>query len=208
MLKRKVNFTHSFYLILFNYIKMKVFRYSFIIFIFTSCSAQHKKDCYNTQLDSLKAKAIYGEVKSKALDSLQSWINSGITASGIPPLRNRLKWKIDDAIFFNQKQTRVIFMILERDTVLGSKADYIDFFIGLKAKQDWCFYFKSVPSMYIARKLDNESTPHSFEELSAIGVEQVLKEYYKSGTCIIKDSFFDYDIKELQEQHKKFLNEK
>lgn len=186
---------------------MKVFIYSFVIFFFASCSAQHKKDCYNTQLDSLKATAIYGEVKNKALDSLQSWVNSGIMASGIPRLRNRLKWRIDDAIFFNQKKDRVIFMILESDTVLGSKADYIHFYLGIKKKQDWQFYFKSLPLMYIARKTENENA-HNFEELSAIGVEQVLKEYYKSGTRIIKDSFFDYDIKDLQEKHESFLNEK
>ena len=187
---------------------MKVFRYCLIVLFFASCSAQNKIECYKTQLDSLKATAIYNEVKSKSFDSLQSWINNGITASGIPPLRNRVTWKIDDAIFFNQEKTRVIFMILERDTVLGAKADYINFFIGIKAKQDWHFYFKSLPSMYIARKSDNESTPHSFEELSDIGIEQVLKEYYKRGTCIIQDSFFDYNIKDLQEKHEEFLNEK
>ncbi len=187
---------------------MKVFIYSFVTFFFASCSAQHRDNCYSAQLDSLKATAIYNEVNNKALDSLKSWINSGITASGIPPMRNGFEWKIDEAIFFNQKKTRVLFLILAKDTVFNSKSDYIHIYLGIKKKQDWQFYYKSLPTLYIARKADAESTPHSFEELSAIGVEQVLKEYYKPGTCIIKESFFDYDIKVLQEKHESFLNEK
>jgi hypothetical protein len=187
---------------------VKAFGYSIFVFFFAGCSAQNSKNCYYSLLDSLKTTAIYLEVKNKAYDSLHSWIDEGIMSSGIPPLRTRVKWKIDDAVFFNQSKNRVIFMILERDTVSDSKGDYINFFIGVKTKQDWQFYFKSLPSMYIARKADNENKVHSFEELSAIGVEQALKEYYEPGTCVIKDSFFDYDISDLQKQHKRFLDEK
>ena len=78
-------------------------------------------NCYFDQLNSLKGTAIYSDVKSQALDSLQSWVNSKIIASGIPPLRKRIEWRIDDAVFFNSKKTRVIFMILERDTALIQK---------------------------------------------------------------------------------------
>ena len=179
------------------------------MFFFTSCFSQnHKANCYANQLDSLKSTVVYADVKSKALDSLQSWIKSGIMASGIPPLRDGIEWKMDDAIFFNEKRTRVIFLILERDTVSSSKSDYVRFYFGVQTKQNWQFYFKSLPLMYIPRKPNDENRAQGFEELSAIGIEQVLKEYYKPASCTINESFFDYDIKNLREKHESFLNEK
>lgn len=188
---------------------MKIYIYALTIFFFTSCySQQHKTNCYNSQLDSLKNTVLYNNVKTRALDSLNSWINVGIMASGIPPLRDRLEWKIDDAIFFNKKRTRVIVMILERDTSINSKADYIAFYFGIQINQNWQFYFKSLPLLYMPRKLNYENTTQSFEELSSRGIEQVLKEYFKPGTCTINENFFDYDIENLQEKHESFLNEK
>ncbi len=129
-------------------------------------------------------------------------------ASGIPPLRNGFEWKIDDAVFLNSNKTRVIFLILEKDTVFNAKSDYLQFYFGIRTKNNWQFYFKSLPTMYIPKKLNGEYGAHSFEELSAIGIEQVLKEYYKRGTCKINDKFFDYDIRNLQEKHKNFLIDK
>src|SRR5258706_11786579 len=156
---------------------MKIYSCIPIMFFFTSCySQQHEANCYANQLDSLKRTVIYTDVKNKALDTLHSWISSGIMASGIPPLRNGFEWKIDDAIFFNKNRTRVILLIIEKDTVFNSKSDYIQFYFGIRTKQDWRFYFKSLLAMYIPRKINAENIPHSFEELSVIGTEQVLKE--------------------------------
>lgn len=188
---------------------MKIFKYALLLIVFSRCAAQQQQlGCYETQLAALKQTLLYTDVKSQALDSLHSWINNGIMASGIPPLRNGFEWKIDDAIFFNSNKTKVIFLILEKDTVSNAKSDYLQFYFGVRIKQHWQFYFKSLLTMYIPRKQNEEYKAHSFEELSATGIKQVLQEYYKRGTCNIDDKFFDYDLKNLQEKHENFLIDK
>lgn len=188
---------------------MKMVKYAILLIVFSKCAAQQQQlSCYGTQLGALKKTLLYKDAKRQALDSLHSWINNGIMASGIPPLRNGFDWKIDDAVFFNENKTRVIFLILERDTVFKAKSDYLQFYFGIRTKQRWQFYFKSLLTIYIPRKLNDEYRAQSFEELSRTGIEQVLKEYYKRGTCNIDGKFFDYDIKNLQEKHESFLIEK
>lgn len=177
-----------------------------LLIVFSRCAAQPQQlSCFKTQLDSLKKTSLYNEVKSQALDSLNSWVNSKIMAIGIPPLRKDVEWKLDDVIFFNKEGTKAMVLILEKETASNSKLDAVKYILGNLEKNNWQFYFKTLPVLYIPRP---EGTALDFTSISAFGVKKVLKDYFNGSTCNINDHFLEeWDINMLKGMHKEFLNE-
>jgi hypothetical protein len=175
--------------------------------LFGCKSGNEQLQHFNAELKNLEKTEKYKVVKKLANDTLQKWINSDITSTGIPPLRTFIKWKLDDAIFFNEDKNRCIILILERDTTPYAKLDAVKLLLADYNLNHWNFYFQSLPALFYQRN-ESKANGYNFDELSALVRKDILKEYYKRNSCKIDSDFFDYDINILKSMQKGFLSEK
>ncbi len=151
----------------------------FLILISFSCKSEDDKlRHYNKQLTKLQKTEKYIIVRKLALDTLQNWINSGITATGIIPLKTFVKWKIDDALFFNSSQNKCVLLILETDQTVNAKLDFVKILLAVYEGSKWNFYFKSLPTIFFQRDFSS-GKGFDYESLSVLSRKAVLREYYK-----------------------------
>jgi hypothetical protein len=190
------------------------------MFFFTSCKGQNEQlDCLNLSLQKDELTTVFNELKNGLNDTLNNWIYEK-EYKNVQGFKTAL-WKIDDAIFISPLKNKAILLILEQDTVkfvtepigdgspekiVPTRFDYVKMIYANKEKDNWHYYYQSLPSMVVPRdkKINDIPIPLTFEELSLVGRRSVLKGYYKRGTCKYDDKFFErWDIKNLKEQHKK-----
>jgi hypothetical protein len=62
----------------------------------------------------------------------------------------------------------------------------------------------------VDRRQTLKNGPHSFEELSWFGRDELIRGYFRKGTCQIKYDFIDYWFNSLAlpELHKEFLRDR
>lgn len=188
--------------------------------LFTSCKGQNEQlYCLNLSLQKDELKTLINELKNGLNDTLNNWIY--VKEYKNVQVFKKLFWKIDEAVFFSPKKDKAILLILQQDTakyttepvgdgspekVVPTFLDYVELIYANKEHGTWHYYYQSM-ELFVVPRIDEDKenfTPTTFEVLSLIGKQNVLKGYYKSGTCKYNDKFFEnWDIKNLKEQHKK-----
>ena len=184
--------------------------------IFTGCSGQQEQlNCFNNYVKTNEKDPLFGDLKNGLTDTLNVWINKRIKKTKI---FQQLIWHVDEAIFISPEKDKAIMLILEQDTAkyiskdlepdrsIRTSFDYVELIYANKEIDGWHYYYQSMPSMVIPRPSNNKENPISFENLSEIGRNNVLKDYYEKGTCKYNTNFFDrWNILNLKEKHHRFI---
>jgi hypothetical protein len=187
---------------------------------FTSCKTKNEQlDCFNHSMKDIKLKPLLNDLQKGLNDTLNDWIFSKKYIN--VQILTRVSWKVDESIFLNPKKDKAILLLLEQDTakytcipsdsfgipeiIKPTSYDDIALIFANKENDGWHYYYQSMELWIIPRekKVNGTPVPLTFEELSLTGRRNVLMNYYKRGTCIYNEKFFDnWDITNLKEQHK------
>ncbi|MDI9319840.1 MAG: hypothetical protein QM530_05120 [Phycisphaerales bacterium] len=185
-----------------------------VLFSFFSCKGQNAQmQCYSDALKEMKKKPVYTIVQTALKDTLTAWTDKKL--KGVWSLKH-FDWKIDEAVFFSNKEDKAILLILERDTQKIVKfgqndhrppsQDQIETVFAYIKNGRWQFYTYTMPVMAVVRSNYGKTAPMSFEELSQIGRKETLHSYYKQNSCQINLKIFEIDEAEIEATHLKFLD--
>lgn len=202
--------------------KRAVYLLVFLMF-FSNCQGQEEQlDCLDATMQNEELKPIFLDLRKGLEDTLKDWIYNKKYER--VQIFKSVKWQIDEAVFISPQKDKALLLVLEQDTakfisdsepslmrkisakLKSTRFDYVHMLFANKEIDGWHFYYQSLPMMVLPREkqINNIPVPLSFKELSLIGRRNVLKEYYRRGTCEYNEVFFSrWDIKNLKEKHKK-----
>ncbi len=137
----------------------------------------------------------------KALkDTINNWINRSIEQVQCFKYE---KWKID-ALIFNKQKNKCFIIIIEIDTKLTAKLDYITYGVGQLQKNNlWNFYFAGITNLVVPKVND-------FKKLSNIAREEIIKGgIIEKQDCRINEEYINgWFNQNLYNKHTNFLNKK
>ena len=167
----------------------------------TGCITQTQKlDCFNSIINQNKHLDVYSFVEKSLKDTINSWINKKIElAQGY---KNEM-WKID-ALIFNKQKNRCFIIIIEIDSSLTAKLDYVTYGVAqLQNKTTWNFYFAGITSLVVPKGND-------FDKLSIIARKEIIRGgIIEKFDCKINEDYINnWFNQDLYDKHIKFLNSK
>jgi hypothetical protein len=177
-----------------------------ITFLNLRCkSTNGQQHCLEDNIKEIKATSEYNSIRSAARDTISKWATLNIkTFYGI----NRTEWELDSAVFFNKDKSKALLLLLEVDTVLTAKLDYIKLLAAEKKGDNWYFYAQSMHFIIYDREENPQGRPYTFPELSLKGRYELIRGgYFKIGSCNVNYAYVDNWFKEpLAEYHQYFLH--
>lgn len=174
-----------------------------LVFMYSCMSHDEKINCVEKLINENKNH----EVSAILEDSIYSWSNQKLKfMSRYAP--EFTTWEID-ALFFNSTSDRLFGWILKIDNdVKVNSLDYVEFYCGEKRGNKWFFYLHNMPSVWGVRE-HNDNMKYTFEQLSTIAKEQVIRGGLINSDGKLNDSYInewvDRDGRDLYEWHKDFL---
>ncbi|MBB6502143.1 hypothetical protein [Pedobacter cryoconitis] len=166
-----------------------------------------KRALYNAQLDVFKKTDVYHQVQLSTQHSLRTWISSDL--QGVQKLR-KSNWKVDDAVFFNQKRDKCYLLLLIQHKDLKASQDEVDILYGTLENEQWTIYFSALPPYLFSRKsADGDNyEPVSLQTLSLLARDKILKNYYKRHRRI-NDAYVNSAYNDrLKKEQENFLHKK
>lgn len=182
-------------------IKIKIFSiiHVCIFMLILGCKTQDDKlKCIDSIIDNNKKFAEYPIVEKLLIDTINGWIDKKVE---LVQAYKHEKWKID-ALIFNNQRNRCFVVIIELDTNLTAKLDYITYGVGqLQEDKLWNFYFAGITNLAVPKGND-------LEELSIIARKEIIiGGIIKNAGCSLNEDYINGWFNEkLYDKHKKFLN--
>lgn len=182
----------------------KLFNFAIVTVAFFSCT-NYDLDCFDNEQEKIKQEEIYSEVRAAFRDTLNSWINKGISPK--TNFENSI-YTIDQALICDSRRSKCIFFILKKDTGSSGKMLFSTKFIGSEINEDgsWNFYYRPYPTTYYSY-LTEADAPFNY----------MSKETYMSliqdglmNDCSVNDDYLTgrtWFSDDRKEEHKKFLKD-
>jgi hypothetical protein len=170
------------------------------------CSAEKSKTVlFDQLLTDYKLSPAYADVRNAAMQDLNKWIQADLEEVHI---LTECRWKLSDDVFFNTKKDRAYLLLLIQDNDKSAELDYVYLMYAAKKDVKWNLYFSSLPGYVFPRKRFGSNKTISFDQLSKISRNELLKGYL-DGSGKINDRFVDKAFTpDLLKRHISFLNQK
>jgi hypothetical protein len=171
-----------------------------------SCSTEKSKTAnFDRLLTNYKLSPAYADVKNTAKQDLEKWIQADLEEVHI---LTECKWKLSDDVFFNTKKNRAYLLLLIQDNNKSAELDYVYIMYAAREDTKWNVYFSSLPSYVFPRARFGSNKTISFEQLSKISRNELLKGYL-DGSGELDDKFVNKTLTpDLLKRHVAFLNHK
>lgn len=179
-----------------------------LIFNYSCKGTEEQQQCFNAYINEVKGTPEYNSIRSAAKDTVLNWIRMDVKFFG--HLDTDAIWKIDSAVFFNKDKSKALLLLLQKDTDNKAVFDNVKMLAAERKDNKWQFYSQGFPTIGFDRRLDPATStkrPYTFEELSSISREELLRGgYYKWRTCGVDYDYVNDWFKEpLAEYHQNFL---
>ena len=170
-----------------------------------ACSLNNKKHVFDKYLDSLKESKLVSRLKSDLKDSVQSWIDKRLN---YVLFLQKTNWQIDDAIFFNNGQTKALLLLLIQPLDDFAPNDYVKIIAAEEINQKWRYYFASYPVIDYNR---DKSKANLYKVLAENSRDELIDDGFVEckPKCRINYQYVDSDLwfaDWRREMHIQFLN--
>jgi len=177
-----------------------------LLHITVYCNSQNSRQkAFDKYLDDISIDSQITELRNCLRDSLKSWIDKGLY---YVLFLEKASWKIDDAIFLNDKKDKALLLVpvQPNDALFG--VDFVKIIAAEKVNEKWRFYYASYPISVFYRKDIKKNTLDSIGRLARW--ELINDGFIKcKPSCKINHDYVESDVwftDKRRKMHEKFLS--